>query len=579
VVRFLLIAVPFLLCNIARGQSSDRKSEDLANFVFEDALVVLTIDDLSALTKSIQSHELFSQLTEQTKSTDPFSILLNWLSAKVYVGLHRNQAIEKSGFSREEVSDAFTGQLVFAVYPDLDGLSFSIIADSDGNDIVFERVVDFSLKRTLGLQSLQWKEESYQNRLLQTCVIGPGDLKVGIVAVNGKILIGSHLDRLCQLASCVERSTKLDTCLSRHSDWVDLRKSAALESSPCLLSLFARPSALYKYFGSQQRNAFGEFFTARNFLQHCCESIAIRLTQPDSSKSKREFEVGIRTKIHEETQLRESITGIFKHQLELKDLMVVAPEDAISASFVFDSAESFGQLLAEVTLAPKGFGTTLTMKNIQKSNPLPIQNRFVWIQNADGSTSAQIPVTNRDEADQWLKKKVQSTVLNSPLLSAKFKESTTAFHQSRNIAIPKPADELSNSRGTFFNLQGNPGGFYGAVGRVDSNILYTSSVDKFLNDKVEADDSLLDAAGFQFVLDECKSLANATDRIVMIHYFDMPSWIENASKREKRTSQLSSDEFWEKANTVLIQEAGPIGALVRKTQVGIAIDLFMVKRR
>jgi hypothetical protein len=123
VVRFLLIAVPFLLCNIARGQSSDRKSEDLANFVFEDALVVLTIDDLSALTKSIQSHELFSQLTEQTKSTDPFSILLNWLSAKVYVGLHRNQAIEKSGFSREEVSDAFTG------FCSLSGLGWFIFFD------------------------------------------------------------------------------------------------------------------------------------------------------------------------------------------------------------------------------------------------------------------------------------------------------------------------------------------------------------------------------------------------------------------------------------------------------------------
>jgi hypothetical protein len=65
----------------------------------------------------------------------------------------------------------------------------------------------------------------------------------------------------------------------------------------------------------------------------------------------------------------------------------------------------------------------------------------------------------------------------------------------------------------------------------------------------------------------------------MIYYLDMPSWIENWSKREKRTSRLSSDEFWEKATTVLIQEAGPIGALVTKTQVGIAIDLFMVRRR
>ena len=577
--RFLSIAILFLFCSLARGQSCDGKQEDLTKYVFEDALAALTIDDFSALRKSIESHELFSQLAEQTNSTDPFSILLRWLSSRVYLGVDRNKAIEKSGFSREEVSDSFTGQLVFAVYPDLDGLSFSVIADSGGNDIVFERVVDFSLKRTLGVQNLQWREESYNNRLMQTCVVGSGDLKVGIVAVNGKILIGSHLDRLCRLASCVEANTQVDSCLSRHPDWVDLRKSTALESSPCQLSLFARPSALYKYFGGQQRNAFGEFFTARNFLQHCCESIAIRITQPDSSKSKREFEVGIRTKIHEETQLRDSITGIFKHQLELKDLTVVAPEDAISASFVFDSAESFGTLLSEFTTAPNGFGTTLMMKNIQKSNPLPIQNRFVWIQNADESTSAQIPVTNRDKADEWLKKKVQSPLLNSPLMSPKSKERIAALYQRIDIANPKSADELSNSRGTFFKLQGTPGGFYGAVGRVDSNILYTSSVDKFLNNKVEADDSLLDAPGFQFVLGECKSLASATDRIVMIHYFDMPSWIENASKREKRTSQLSSDEFWEKANTVLIQEAGPIGALVTKTQVGIAIDLFMVRRR
>ncbi len=48
---------------------------------------------------------------------------------------------------------------------------------------------------------------------------------------------------------------------------------------------------------------------------------------------------------------------------------------------------------------------------------------------------------------------------------------------------------------------------------------------------------------------------------------------------EKRVGNIDADELLEKATNVLVQEAGPIGAMITKTKVGLALDVFMVKRR
>lgn len=573
--KILLLTFLFAtFCGVALGQSSERRREDVADYVFADALVAVTIDDFSSLKEAIESNELFSQLTEQTKSVDTFSVFLRWLSSRTYVGLHRHP-LDQSGFSKGEVWDSFTGRCTFSIYPEFDGLSFSFIVDSDGNEIVFEHVADHLLKSSFGLQNIEWNEESYNGRVMQTCVVGSGNRKVGIVSVNGKLLFGSQLDRLQQLAACIEKNAPVESCLSQHPDWIDLSRS----ESPRLVSMFARPSSLYKYFGRQQSSAFGEFYTIQQFLKHCCESMVIQLTHPERGKSKREFGISIRTKIHEQTKIWEAITGVSKQHLRLEDLIAVAPADAVNACFVFESVESV-QTLTLLDVTPTGFGTTLRMKNVRQSSPSPIQDRFVWIQNSDGSTSAQIPVTDKDAADRWLKQMVSPPAqLESELFNREMKEKMAKLQEKLNIDSGSAGEPMVNQGGTFYRLQGIPHGFDGAVGRHESDIIYSSSVDKFQRGEVVVEDSILDVTGFQFILDECKSLANTDSRIVMIYYLDTPTWTKGMQTLEKRVGNIDADELLEKATNVLVQEAGPIGAMITKTKVGLALDVFMVRRR
>ncbi len=88
--KILLLTFLFAtFCGVALGQSSDRRREDVADYVFADALVAVTIDDFSSLKEAIESNELFSQLTEQTSRWIHFGVSPLAVS-RIYVGLHRH---------------------------------------------------------------------------------------------------------------------------------------------------------------------------------------------------------------------------------------------------------------------------------------------------------------------------------------------------------------------------------------------------------------------------------------------------------------------------------------------------------